>query len=125
MSRVAKKLVSPKATQVCSPSSPPSNEKVPPLISTIIDEISLSEYATYSSTALQGTCRINNMLKLSNSASSVPIEVTIRSFDVGRDGKYNGVGLVEISNIFAAQDEFFFRIDPYDRVYDKMVSLNC
>ena len=36
-------------------------------------------------------------------------------FDKG-DGKHNGVGLVEIPNIFATQDEFFFELMQFDRL---------
>ena len=30
------------------------------------------------------------------------------SFDGGEDGEYSGVGFVEISELFATQDEFFY-----------------
>ena len=35
------------------------------------------------------------------------LEIKFVSFDGGDDGEHNGVGLVDISKIFAMQDDFF------------------
>ena len=34
----------------------------------------------------------------------------------GSDGEYNGVGLVEMSNIFTTQDDFFEGLASFDGV---------
>ena len=35
----------------------------------------------------------------------------------GEDGEHNGVGFIEISNIFVAQDDFLLGAEPFERVY--------
>ena len=43
--------------------------------------------------------------------------------DGDKDGKYNGVAFVEISQIFAMQKAFFLGTDLFDRVYRSAFSL--
>ena len=43
--------------------------------------------------------------------------VEIGLFDSGHIGKYNGVGLGEISEIFSMQGAFFFGTKPFHRGY--------
>ena len=40
---------------------------------------------------------------------------TFGSLDGGEDGEYNGVGFVEISEIFVSQDAILFGREPLDR----------
>ncbi len=60
--------------------------------------------------------RINNTHKYGNFSNNDARNVKSGSFDGGEDDEHNGVGLVEISSILAAQDEFFFETTPFDIV---------
>ena len=44
-------------------------------------------------------------------------------FDCGDDDEHNGVGFVEISNLFATQDEFFLGMELFDRVLSGKMGL--
>ena len=44
------------------------------------------------------------------------IKMKLSSLDSGQVDEYNGIGLVEISRIFATHDTFFVDIEPFDRV---------
>ena len=42
--------------------------------------------------------------------------------DGGEDGKYSGVGFVDVSEISAMQGAFFFESESFDRIYDNWVT---
>ena len=35
----------------------------------------------------------------------------------GEDGEHNGIGFIEISDIFVAQDDFLLGTEPFERVH--------
>ncbi len=61
----------------------------------------------YSSACLQARGRINNMHKQANFCDNGAREVIFGSFDGRGDNEHSGASLVEISQFFAMQDDFF------------------
>ena len=51
--------------------------------------------------------------------SIMMLETKFGSFYSGDDGELTSVGLVEISKIFAAPDNFFHNVASFDRVYQR------
>ena len=60
--------------------------------------------------------RINNISKKAIFDDNDATEVKFASFDGAGDGGHSGVGLVEISKMFATQVDFFNGMAPFDRV---------
>ena len=60
--------------------------------------------------------RINSIAKNPNFSNSGAKEMEFSLFDGGDDDEYNGVVFVEVSKIFAMQDDFILITKPSDGV---------
>ena len=57
----------------------------------------------------------NNIVKEANFLNDGVIEMKCGSLDGAEDGEHSGIYFVGISKIFAVQDAFFFKLEPFDR----------
>ena len=64
------------------------------------------------------------MHNIANASNNDPREVKLFLFDGWYDGEHSGIGSMEISNIFATQDDFFYEFFyEFDIIYQEPIPM--